>query len=68
MKCTLWFPLVTVSGDPGSHKVQHYLNAISLKLEVSMLTIDGPPENSMDLERAPGARFTLHLYLICTLS
>ena len=42
--------------DSGSHKVQHYLNAISLKIEASLLTIDGPPENSSELERALGAR------------
>ena len=35
--------------------VQHYLNAISLKIEASLLTDDGPPEYSLDLERAPGA-------------
>ena len=41
--------------DSGSHKLQHYLNAISLKIETSLLTTDGPPEISSDLERAPGA-------------
>ena len=60
MKCTLWLPLVTVSGDSGFRKVQHYLNAISLKIEVSKHALtrsrNGPPENSTDLERAPRAR------------
>ena len=42
--------------DSGSHKVQHYLNAISLKIEVSLLTIDGPPKYSADLEWAAAAQ------------
>ena len=42
--------------DSGSHKVQHFFNAISLKIKASLLTIDGPPENSSDLERAHCAR------------
>ena len=36
--------------------MQHDLHAISLKIEASLLTIDGPPENSTDLERAAAAR------------
>ena len=36
--------------------MQHDLNAISLQIEASLLTNDGPPENLSDLERAPGAR------------
>ena len=42
--------------DSGSHKVQHFFNAISLKIKANLLTIDGPPENSSDLERAAAAR------------
>ena len=42
--------------DSGSQKVQHYLNAISLKIEASLLTDDGPPEKPSDLDLAPGAR------------
>ena len=42
--------------DSGSHKVQHFFNAISLKIKAKLLTIDGPPENSSDLERAAAAR------------
>ena len=42
--------------ESGSQKVQHDLHAISLKIEASLLTIDGPPENSTDLERAAAAR------------
>ena len=36
--------------------MQHFFNAISLKIKASLLTIDGPPENSSDLERAAAAR------------
>ena len=36
--------------------MQHYLNAISLKIEVSLLTIDGPPKYSADLEWAAAAQ------------
>ena len=36
--------------------MQHYLSVILLMIKASLLTIDGPPENSADLERAPGAR------------
>ena len=43
-----------LSSDSGSHKVQHYLNAISLKIKASLPTIDGTPANYTDLERAPG--------------
>ena len=44
------------SFESGSQKVQHDLHAISLKIEASLLSIDGPPENSTDLERAAAAR------------
>ena len=40
--------------DSGLEKVQHYVSAILLRR--SRLTIDGPPENSADLERGPGPR------------
>ena len=36
--------------------MQHFFNAISLKIKANLLTIDGPPENSSDLERAAAAR------------
>ena len=49
-------PVKTVVPESGSQKVQHDLHAISLKIEASLLTIDGPPENSTDLERAAAAR------------
>ena len=49
--------------DSKSYKVQHYLNAISLKVEASLLTIDNPPESSSDLERAPGAHSIADVFL-----
>ena len=49
-------PPRTRETESGSQKVQHDLHAISLKIEASLLTIDGPPENSTDLERAAAAR------------
>ena len=45
-----------VSLDSESQKVQHYLDTISHRFGYRELMLDGPPENSSDSERAPGAR------------
>ena len=42
--------------DSGSQKVQHVFDGFKYNCESSSLTIDGPPENSSDLERAGAAR------------
>ena len=47
---------VSRDNDSGSHKVQHYLHVISHNIKNISRTIRCTPENSSDLERAPGAR------------
>ena len=45
-----------VTGDSGSQKVQHECeNRLTSHLR-NLLSIDGPPENSSAIDRAPGAR------------
>ena len=48
----MWTVLVLITG--ACHNT--FSIAISLKIKASLLTIDGPPENSSDLERAAAAR------------
>ena len=48
--------LPTAAFDSGSQKVQHVFDGFKYNCESSSLTIDGPPENSSDLERAGAAR------------
>ena len=41
---------------PDPKRCSNRFNRFEYKSRSSMLNIDGPPENSSDLERAPGAR------------
>ena len=48
--------LPNLATDSGSQKMQHAFDGFNKILKSSSLTIDGPPENSSDLERAGPAR------------
>ena len=49
-------PVQRAPRTPDPKRCSNRFNRFEYKSRSSMLNIDGPPENSSDLERAPGAR------------